>query len=456
MKKWIFIPIIVVVVAFVLVYFFVIRAPKEEIIEEEVAVEISEFGNYSGITINCKLIGGAMYEPLYTMIPEWEEKTGATVVIISKKNHFDLDREIKQDIAANTLDWDVGSNHSSFAPQYGDIYIDLKEYLSAENLAPFLERALANCTVEGKLVQMPRHGDVSNLFYIKSIFEDEDNKRKFKQQYGYELKPPETYEQLKDMAIFFTNPPNFYGTQYVGKDEAIAGRFYEMLVANGGRLFDDSWHPAFNSKEGVKTLQWFIDLYEAHAVPLGVLNYLWGDTGMGFASGTIALNMDWAGWGAFFNDPENSKIAGDVAFVRAPKGDAGVRSGWSGWHSFSVTRNSKNKEAAISLVLFMTDYESQMKEARTGLLPSRAKPWDDVSAEFTSKGNEFMANIFKTWKISMAEDTFTPPLIPEWVPFTNILFPELQAAIAGDKTSQEALDDAAKATKELMREAGYY
>ena len=144
MKKWIFIPIIVVVVAFVLVYFFVIRAPKEEIIEEEVAVEISEFGNYSGITINCKLIGGAMYEPLYTMIPEWEEKTGATVVIISKKNHFDLDREITQDIAANTLDCDVGSNHSSFAPQYGDIYIDLKEYLSAENLAPFLEASLSS------------------------------------------------------------------------------------------------------------------------------------------------------------------------------------------------------------------------------------------------------------------------------------------------------------------------
>jgi multiple sugar transport system substrate-binding protein len=258
------------------------------------------------------------------------------------------------------------------------------------------------------------------------------------------------------MAIFLTNPPNFYGTQYVGKDEAIAGRFYEILVANGGALFDDSWRPTFNSPEGVKTLNWFIELYEAQAVPPGVLNYLWGDTGMGFASGTIALNMDWAGWGAFFNDPENSKVADDVGFVRAPKGDGGVRSGWTGWHSFSVTQNSKNKEAALSLVLFMTNYESQMEEARTGLLPSRAQVWDDVSAEFVSAGNDFMADLFKTWKISMAEDTFTPPLIPEWVPFTNVLFPELQAAIVGDKTAEEALEDAARATEQLMSEAGYY
>jgi multiple sugar transport system substrate-binding protein len=56
----------------------------------------------------------------------------------------------------------------------------------------------------------------------------------------------------------------------------------------------------------------------------------------------------------------------------------------------------------------------------------------------------------------MAEDTFTPPLIPEWVPFTNVLFPELQAAIVGDKTAEEALEDAARATEQLMSEAGYY
>jgi multiple sugar transport system substrate-binding protein len=46
-------------------------------------------------------------------------------------------------------------------------------------------------------------------------------------------------------------------------------------------------------------------------------------------------------------------------------------------------------------------------------------------------GNEFMSDLFSTFSASMAEDAFTPPLIPEWIPFSNIIFPELQAAIVG-------------------------
>ena len=76
--------------------------------------------------------------------------------------------------------------------------------------------------------------------------------------------------------------------------------------------------------------------------------------------------------------------------------------------------------------------------------------------EYYAEGNEFMSNLFSTFSASMAEDAFTPPLIPEWIPFSNIIFPELQAAIVGDKSVKEALDDAAKETDYLMQDAGYY
>ena len=55
-----------------------------------------------------------------------------------------------------------------------------------------------------------------------------------------------------------------------------------------------------------------------------------------------------------------------------------------------------------------------------------------------------------------AKHAFAVPSIPEWVETTNIVFPELQAAIVGDKTPQQALDDAAAAVDELMQDAGYY
>lgn len=419
------------------------------------ALAANDYGSFEGYTLRVKLIGGAQYEPLYATIAQWEEMTGANVEILSRKNHFELDREIKQDIAAGTLDWCVGSNHTSFAPQYGNIYADLRDLISQDVLDGFVPLVLEHGTVDGRLVQLPRHSDVSNLFYIASLYEDADNQARFEAEYGYALTPPETWQQVSDQAMFFADPPDFFGTQFVGKDEAITGRFYEMLVAEGGQLFADDWEPTFNSEAGVRALQWFVDLYESGAVPAGVPNYLWDDTGLGFASGTIALNLDWGGWSAFFNDAENSTVAGDVGLIRAPMGSAGIRTGWSGSHSFSVTETCDNQEAAASFVTFLTDYDRQMVEARNGLLPTRTQVWDDAIAEFAAADNDFMVNVFETYQQSMAEDAFTPPLIPEWIEVSNVLWPELQAAMVGDKSAQEALDDAAEEALLIMEDAGY-
>jgi multiple sugar transport system substrate-binding protein len=420
------------------------------------AQEAQDWGNFEGYTLRVKLIGGAQYEPLYAAIPEWEAATGATVEILSRKNHFELDREIKQDIAAGTLDWCVGSNHTSFAPQYGNIYSDLREIIPEETLAEFTPLLLEHSTVNDRLVQLPRHSDVSNLFYQRSLYEDPEKVAAFEAEYGYPLAPPETWDQVREQALFFADPPDFYGFQFVGKDEAVTGRFYELLVANGGAFFDEEMRPAFNSEAGVQALQFFVDLYNAGAVPAGVPNYLWDDTGMGFASGTVALNLDWGGWSAFFNDEANSAVAGNVGVLRAPAGSAGIRTGWSGSHSFSITESCDNKEAAASFVTFLTDFDRQMIEARNGMLPTRTAVWDAVLGEFQEQGNDYMVEVFSTFRTSMAEDAFTPPLVPEWIEVSNVLWPELQAAIVGDKTPQQALDDAAAEADEIMMDAGYY
>jgi multiple sugar transport system substrate-binding protein len=414
-----------------------------------------DYGTFDGYTLRVKLIGGAQYEPLYAEIPKWEAATGAKVEIVSSKNHFELDREIKQDIAAGTLDWCVGSNHTSFAPQYGEIYTDLSSLIAADDLAAFVPLMISHSTVNGRLVQLPRHSDVSNFFYQKSLFEDEANKTGFKEKYGYDLAPPETWVQVKDQAIFFSNPPDFYGFQFVGKDEAITGRFYELLVANGGAMFDENWNPTFNSAAGVEALQFFVDLYEAKAVPAGVPNYTWDDTGLGFGSGSIAMDLDWGGWSSYFNDPANSKVAGNVGLIRAPKGSGGKRTGWSGSHSFSITEACDNKPAAASFLTFLTSHDNQMVEARKGLLPTRSQVWVDAIAEFQAAGNTFSAETMQTFQASMAEDAFTPPLIAEWIEVSNVLWPKLQAAMVGDMTAQAALDAAQADAAVIMKDAGY-
>lgn len=415
----------------------------------------SDWGSFDGVTIEAKLIGGQQYEGLYGRIAEWEEATGAKVDIISKKSHFEIDKEIKSDMAAGTTGWCVGSNHSSFAPQYEGLYADLNDLISADVVAGFVQGNIGASTIGGELLMLPRaQFDVSVLYYLKSNYEDADKAAAFKAEYGYDLAVPETWDQVKDQSIFFADPPNFYGTQYAGKDEAIVGRFYEMVVAEGGNYLDENKKPIFNSDAGQRALQWFVDLYEAKAVPAGTTSYVWDDLGQGFASGTVALNLDWPGWAGFFNDPASSKAAGNVGVAVQPMGSV-TRTGWSGHHGFSVTNDCDNKEAAASLVNFLTSEESQLAESAGGSLPTRTAVWEANVAAAQAGDDAFRAEALAAFAEG-AKYAFAVPPIPEWGESTNIVFPELQAAIVGDKTVKEALDDAAEAVDELMRESGYY
>lgn len=413
-----------------------------------------EWGDFDGYTLRVKLIGGAQYEPLYTLIPEWEAATGATVDILSRKSHFELDREMKQDIAAGNIDYCMFANHTNFAPQYDTMTEPLDDLIPADVVAGFSPLVIEHATVNGELFSLPRHSDVSNMYYQKSLYEDADNQAAFKAEYGYDLAPPATWAQASDQAKFFTNAPDMYGTHFAGKDEGLTGRFYEMLVAEGGALFDEDWNPTFNDEAGVRALNWFVDLYAADAVPAGTTNYVWDDLGLGFAAGAVAWNLDWAGWAAYFNGAD-SKIGGDVGVALAPTGKSGKRTGWSGSHSFSVTKACDNKEAAASLVNFLTSHDAQMVEARRGLLPTRTQVWDDVIAEFKAEDNDFMVEVFDIWSVSMAEHAFTPPLIAEWGEVSNILWPALQSAILGDISPEDALNGAADEVREVMEDAGY-
>ncbi len=410
-------------------------------------------GQFDGQTLRVKLIGGQQYEHLYTRIADWERQTGGKVDIIAKKNHFELDKEIKKDIAARSLNWCVASNHSSFAPQYGNLYTDLSKILPAGTMDGYAQALIDASTVNGSLQMIPRaQFDVSVLYYQKSLYADAGNKARFKAKYGYDLSPPDTLQQWKDQAVFFADPPNMYGTQYAGKEEAIVGRFLEILVAEGGTYFDAKGYPKFNSAAGQRALQWFKDLYQAGAVPKGTLSYLWDDLGAGFASGTVAINLDWPGWAGYFNDPKQSKVAGNLGVKVQPKGSSGKRTGWSGFHGFSVTEKCANKQAAGHFVAYLTSEQSQALEASKGSLPTRAVVWDTLKANAPDAFRRQALEAFAEG----SKYAFAVPQFPEWIESTNIVYPKLQAAILGDMSVKDALDKAAREVRQMMEDNGYY
>jgi multiple sugar transport system substrate-binding protein len=111
---------------------------------------------------------------------------------------------------------------------------------------------------------------------------------------------------------------------------------------------------------------------------------------------------------------------------------------------------------AASLIKHMTGVEGNRLEAELGILISRQSVWDEIIAEAEGSDNPLDKKRLELALMQAQEDFKTPPLIAEWIPMSNILFPILQQIILGDVDAQTGLDTAAEQVRDMMADAGYY
>ncbi|MBV7331880.1 sugar ABC transporter substrate-binding protein [Chloroflexi bacterium TSY] len=407
----------------------------------------------SGVHLRLATIGGAViFEAMYESLSIFEEATGATTEIIyMSKDNFEVDHYLKEQYQAGTVAFDIAWNHTSFFPQYIDFLEPLESYFSPEELAPFSKAILDGSTKDGHLWLMPRHGDISGLYYRTDLFDDPQNQQVFAEQYGYPLAPPETLDQMYDMAEFFTTCCDVYGTQFAGREEALTGRFMELLVVNGGQYFDGNLNPIFNSDAGVLAATWVHDLYINGYIPPDTTDYLWLEVAQNFCDGQIAFYLEWHNWYNYVQDPENCVVAGRFGIARGPVGLLGdVHTGWGGAHGFSIAAASEHKEAAAQLLKFLTSERVLYEEAQLGPLPVRDDVWARIIADASSSDVALDSKRLAIAQAQINEDFFTPPQIKEWIAFSDLWYPQLQQIMLGNVEVKPGLDTAVDETRVIM------
>ncbi|CAN5826543.1 sugar ABC transporter substrate-binding protein [soil metagenome] len=411
----------------------------------------------SGITLRVATIGGQPYEAMYDSISVFEEETGANVEIVFLGDGFEIDRYLKTNYAAGTVDFDVAWNHTSFMSQYTNFVEPLQDYFTQEELAPFSPSIIEASTIDGNLQLLPRHADISAMHYRLDLFEDPELQASFAEQYGYDLAPPETLDQMYDMAEFYVGQGAIpFGTQFAGKEEAVAGRFYEVLFANGGDYFDAELNPVFDSEAGVAAATWMRDLYANGLIPSDTPNLLWPEVAQNFCDGNIAFYLEWYGWYSYFQDPESCPaVAGNFGLARGPVGAADVHTGWAGAHAFSVASASQNKEAAVQLVKFLTSERVSYDEATLGLLAVRSDVSARVQADAEASDVQLDRDRLALAELQVSEDFRTPPLFADWISFTNTWFPTLQGIILGDMSVEDGLAKGVSDAQDLLDSLGY-
>jgi multiple sugar transport system substrate-binding protein len=110
--------------------------------------------------LKALLVGGPMYDPLYTRIAEFEEIQGLSVETVVAPTHPDLNEQIEAEFASGGASYDLISAHTKYAPSQIQWLTPLDDDLDDEELEPFTPRTLELARIDGSLYSVPRNLDV--------------------------------------------------------------------------------------------------------------------------------------------------------------------------------------------------------------------------------------------------------------------------------------------------------
>ncbi len=391
-------------------------------------------------TLRIALIDGPTYAPLYDLIPAFTAQTGIDVEIVVRLPHAALNDVVIDRDDPEWSSFDLISTHIKYAPSQAAALLPLDELLNENELTAFLPAPLAQCRVEGRLLQLPRHTDTRLLVYRRDWFENAENRRRFAGIYGRSLSVPATWDELQEVAAFFTAPPVRYGFAFTGQPSGLFGTFYELLCMAGGTLFDAEGRPDLISEAA----QWSLGyLYQLHVVrrvtPTDTLDWDFSDVTAAFMNGSVAMIADWPGSFGLIADPRRSTVADRFDVDLYPTGPAGLRCVYSGSHSFAITRSCRDVPAAVELLRALTSPEAQLMEARMGAVPTRQDVAVMLRAETTSEQERHRQSLL-TETIATSMISFPPlatyPILEE------IASPLLASALHGERSIEDALASA--------------
>ena len=145
---------------------------------------------------------------------------------------------------------------------------------------------------------------------------------------------------------------------------------------------------------------------------------------------------------------EGSTVVGKVGFEPIPKGPSGKGVGMMGNWMLGIPKASKNQQAAADFIKWMLQKDTQMTYAQNGGIPSRTSVLKDKSLQEKNPYFSVLADALQAppnWR----------PRTDQWNAVETILGTELNKALAGQQSAQDAVTAASSQIRDLMKQAGY-
>ena len=245
------------------------------------------------------------------------------------------------------------------------------------------------------------------------------------------------------------NKQDFAGYIIRGKKgNPIVADFLPILWSFGGDVFDENWQVKFDSPESVRAVKFLVEDLKPVAQS-GPENTDAADRSRLMAIGQGYQSSVWPGEVAgIVGDPAVSKVIGKVGFIPIPAGPSGKGFGMMGNWLLGIPKASKNGQAAADFIKWIVKPETQKIYAENGGIPARTSILNDAAL---NEKNPY----FKPLAQALQVPPNWRPRTDQWNAVENILGTELNAALAGQKTADDAAKSASEQIRTLMKQAGY-
>jgi sorbitol/mannitol transport system substrate-binding protein len=366
-----------------------------------------------------------------------------------------LREKVTTDIAAKGGQFDVLTIGTYEVPIWGKKgwLVPLTEVDDPADLLPAIAGGL---TVDGKLMAAPFYGESSMVMYRTDLMD----------KAGLKMPDAPTWEFIGQAARAMTDKAaEIYGVCLRGK--AGWGENMAFLTATsnsfGARWFDENWKPQFDQPEWKATLDYYLSLM-ADAGPPGASSNGFNENLALFNSGKCGMWID-ATVAASFVTGKDSTVADKVGFALAPDNGLGKRGNWLWAWSLAIPAGTQKNDAAQKFVSWATSkHYTELVASKEGWanVPPGTRTSLYANAEYAKVPFAKM-----TLDSINSADPTNPTVKP--VPYVGVQFvaiPEFagiattvgqifSAALAGEKTADEALAEAQVAVTREMTKAGY-
>ena len=170
---------------------------------------------WAGKTLTVQSIDDSVKIPWEEVRGEFEAATGATLNLVLDPIDQAFPRLIEDAASGtNTFDaamigmWWLGDLVAGeFVRPYDDLIADTSGKFPPVNFEDELPGMRALRMYDDQKYVVPYDADGQVLYYRRDLLDDQANKDAFLAEVGYELAPPQTWEQLRDIAKWFNGKP---------------------------------------------------------------------------------------------------------------------------------------------------------------------------------------------------------------------------------------------------------